>query len=219
MDWMSWKTWSVIALILVAAFAIYTFAATENARVDEDAIATRPSSPARTPRLQPSPQGVTAVHMEWLDAQSGSYRSARNLFTYREPPPPPPPRPAPPPPDRDHDGVPDFKDNCPDVYNPDQADVDHNGIGDACQKTPIVVPPPPPPPAPKPPEFSYKYIGTFGPRGNPIATFSGNGTIVNARVGDTIENKFILRAIGVESVDIGFVGFPPDVKTRVPLGQ
>ncbi|MEA2326329.1 MAG: hypothetical protein QOE68_1288, partial [Thermoanaerobaculia bacterium] len=25
--------------------------------------------------------------------------------------------------------------------------------------------------------------------------------------------------IGIESVEIGFVGFPADVKTRVPLGQ
>lgn len=217
MDWMSWKTWGAIALILVAAFAIYTFAATQNARVDDEPVATRPA--ARTTRIQPAMQGVPPIHMEWLDAQSGSYRSQRNLFTYREPPPPPPPRPPAAPPDRDHDGVPDYKDNCPDVYNPDQADVDHNGIGDACQKTPVVAPPPPPPLPPVPPAFTYKFLGTFGPRSNPIATFSGNGEIVNARVGDTIDNKFILRAIGVESVDIGYVGFPPDVKARVALGQ
>ncbi|HVP07023.1 MAG TPA: SBBP repeat-containing protein [Candidatus Acidoferrum sp.] len=36
------------------------------------------------------------------------------------------------PPDVDGDGVPDAVDNCPTVYNPDQADSDHNGIGDAC---------------------------------------------------------------------------------------
>jgi YVTN family beta-propeller protein len=35
--------------------------------------------------------------------------------------------------DRDLDGVPDNQDNCPDVYNPDQADLNHNGIGDACE--------------------------------------------------------------------------------------
>ena len=34
--------------------------------------------------------------------------------------------------DRDGDRVPDAVDNCPDTYNPDQSDVDHNGVGDAC---------------------------------------------------------------------------------------
>src|SRR5437763_8365870 len=34
--------------------------------------------------------------------------------------------------DRDGDRVPDVVDNCPDLYNPDQSDFDHDGIGDAC---------------------------------------------------------------------------------------
>ena len=34
--------------------------------------------------------------------------------------------------DNDNDGVPDYADNCPDVYNPDQADNDGDGIGNAC---------------------------------------------------------------------------------------
>ena len=37
-----------------------------------------------------------------------------------------------PPLDTDADGVPDTIDNCPTTPNPDQADVDHDGIGDAC---------------------------------------------------------------------------------------
>lgn len=35
--------------------------------------------------------------------------------------------------DEDADGVADSDDNCPATYNPDQADRDHDGTGDACQ--------------------------------------------------------------------------------------
>jgi hypothetical protein len=221
MDWMNWKTWTVIGMLLIAAFAIYTFAATLSHGPEPGAPAAAIASASHTPQTRHAviAPGVGAVHTEWLDMQTGSYKSERNLFSYVEPPPPPPPAPPPPPPDRDHDGVPDFKDNCPDVYNPDQADLDHNGIGDACQTTPVIIPPPPPPPPPTPPTFPYKYIGTFGNPANPIATFTGSDQILNVRVGETIDGKFVLRGIGIESVEIGFVGFPNDVHTRVPLGQ
>jgi hypothetical protein len=35
-------------------------------------------------------------------------------------------------PDDDDDGIPDPKDNCLAIINPDQADVDNDGVGDAC---------------------------------------------------------------------------------------
>jgi hypothetical protein len=38
-----------------------------------------------------------------------------------------------PPDDRDGDRWPDGDDNCPDVYNPDQSDIDGDGVGDRCQ--------------------------------------------------------------------------------------
>jgi hypothetical protein len=37
--------------------------------------------------------------------------------------------------DRDGDGVGDSSDNCPTIYNPDQADSDNDGVGDACDST------------------------------------------------------------------------------------
>ena len=36
--------------------------------------------------------------------------------------------------DRDGDRVPDTVDNCPDQYNPDQSDLNHDGVGDRCDK-------------------------------------------------------------------------------------
>ena len=182
---MSWKTWTIIGLIIVALFAIYAFAATQSARTPDVVPPARTAT--RTIGAQTTAPGTIVVHKEWLETQSGSYRIERNLFSYKEPPPPPPPPPPKP--------------------------------------QPVIVQPPPPPPpppqpaAPVPPPFPYKYIGTFGTPSNPIATFSGNGEIVNVRIGETIDGKFILRSIGIESVEIGFVGFPPDAKTRIALGQ
>lgn len=232
MDWMSWKTWTGVAVLIIAVFAIYLLAAPEPpssasssalARTQDPLIAVEPRPrslqagsrqilTARTP-------GVEPVHTEWLDTQSGSYSSRRNLFAFPAPPPPPVPKPPPPPPDRDKDGIPDFRDNCPDKPNPDQQDIDKNGIGTACETKPEIAPPPPPPPEPVPPPFTYKYIGTFGSASHPIATFAREGGIVNAHVGDIIEGKFILRSIGIESVEISFIGFPPDRKQRIPIGQ
>jgi hypothetical protein len=40
------------------------------------------------------------------------------------------------PPDADGDGVPDGSDNCPAVFNPNQADCDGDGQGDACESDP-----------------------------------------------------------------------------------
>ena len=216
---MNWKIWTIIGVILVALLAVYTFASPDgHAAVPSLAQATVTDSP-RSATIALTTPGVPRIRKEWLDPQSGSYRSSRDLFSYVEPPPPPPPQPPPPPAppkDSDHDGVPDVRDNCPDVSNADQADLDRNGIGDACQSTEVKIFVE----APHPPEFSYKYIGTFGPKSNAIATFSGDGELINVRVGETFGNgKFILRNIGIESADIGFPGFPMDMHKRVPIGQ
>jgi len=226
MDWMNWKTWASIAVLLIVGFAIYSFASPEAQRVpttatvraDLEANDAKKAGNAAASAAMPTNIGFEPVHKEWIEPQPGAYKSERNLFAYKEPPPPPPPPPPAAPPDRDKDGVPDFRDNCPDKYNPDQADLDHNGVGDICQPN-FVPPPPPPPPKPQPPQFDYKYIGTFGSPSNPLATFARGGDIVNVRVGDTIDGKFILRSIGLESVEIGYVGFPPDERTRVPIGS
>ena len=221
MDWMNWKTWTVAAVVLIAVFAIYTFASPDGN--DAGAViaprgAVGTTGP-KTPRPKPvlAPPGVDPVRLDLLEAESGSYKSERNLFAYKAPPPPPPiaaPPPPAPPPDQDKDGVPDFRDNCVSTPNPDQQDVDRDGIGAVCDEPEV----PPPPPPPVPPQFMWKFIGMFGRPQSPIATFTREGEIVNARAGEIIEGKFILRRIGIESVEIGYVGFPPDITLRVPLG-
>ncbi len=95
--------------------------------------------------------------------------------------------------DTDLDGVPDFMgggtsgtplDNCRFVYNPDQADQDGNGIGDACDTNPLNTSPPPAghvdpqatvPPPPQPSGFapSDPIIVTATVKFNAV-TFPGN---------------------------------------------
>lgn len=218
-----WRSWGLIAGLVVAGLAIWLFAQSSSAiRLPEEEAAEVRRQPRTGAQLVSDPNalppGVEPLRVDLLDARARSYTSRRNLFDFVAPPPPPvvrepEPAPPPPPPDRDGDGIPDAMDNCPDVANPDQTDVDRNGVGAACQEG-QEIPPPPPLPA-----FPYTYIGSFGPRGQELAAFSKDGEIVNVRPGQTFGGRFILRRIGVESVDIGFTGFPPERTRRIGVGQ
>ncbi len=207
------NVWLIVLGSILALYAIYLVARPAG---DEPAAA----SPRRAAAEVVARTGGTIepIHVEWLEPKSGSYRSSRNLFAWVEPPPPPvvvaPP--PPPPPDKDRDGVPDYQDNCPDTANADQTDVDRNGIGAACQEGQEI---PPPPPPPTPPPFPYKFLGTFGKVPRPLAVFSRDGELLNVRLGETFGGKFILVNVGIESADIAYVGFPPDVRKRIPIGE
>ncbi|MGH9382385.1 MAG: hypothetical protein ACRD2Z_17515 [Thermoanaerobaculia bacterium] len=95
----------------------------------------------------------------------------------------------------------------------------------AAAQAPKPAPPPAPPSprqgpaAPQPPPVTLVFLGTFGPREAPIAVFSDREAIYNARQGDVIEELFIVRQIGYESVDLGFVGFPEDLTHRLAVGS
>ena len=159
-------------------------------------IAAEPA-PAR-PRAGSSKKNVTAEDVPSISPEDlrprppHSVSTERDLFDLREPtrPPPPTPTPAPPPP-------------------PQPGDPRYVGP----------LPPPPPTPTPAPPPISFKFVGSFGPRDRPIAVLAAGDRIVNARAGDTVFEQFILRRVGYESIDVGFVGFPEREKRRVGIEQ
>ena len=64
--------------------------------------------------------------------------------------------------DADGDGVGDNGDNCPDAANPDQADRDANGRGDACDA-------PPPNPKPTTGDLARELVAALGPLPHGIA--------------------------------------------------
>lgn len=71
---------------------------------------------------------------------------------------------------------------------------------------------------PKPPPFTLKYLGNFGPAERRLAVFTDGKTIYNVKEGGTIDGKFTVNHIGFESVDIGFVGFADTPPQRLPAG-
>lgn len=76
---------------------------------------------------------------------------------------------------------------------------------------------------PPPPPFNREYIGYLGPRPQLVAAFRKSGQDVTdvevAMVGDVIDDIYIVRAIRLESVTIGYVGYPVSEDTSVPLSD
>lgn len=68
-----------------------------------------------------------------------------------------------------------------------------------------------------PPPIPYRALGIFGPRERPIVTFEDGGRLINAREGDVLDGRFVLRRVGRESVDFAFVGLPPEITRRIPV--
>lgn len=89
---------------------------------------------------------------------------------------------------------------------------------------PVVRQPPKPvsttPPKPKPPPVDVEFIGSFGPENRRIAVFEGEkDQVINALVGDLVNGKFRVVAIGLESVDLGFEGFPDEPPERLGIKE
>jgi hypothetical protein len=163
---------------------------------------TRPSSaaagedaaPSRSARSRTREREVRPDEVQVIDEDDFKVRpskdgadTGRDLFDLREPTKKPPPTPFPPPPPP----------------------------GDARFIGPL--PPPPPTPTPRPPEITFKFVGTFGPKAHPIAVIQEGDKVYNVRAGDVLFDKFVLRSVGYESIDIGFVGFPETESRRIGI--
>lgn len=76
---------------------------------------------------------------------------------------------------------------------------------------------------PPPPPFNREYIGHLGPTPTLVAAFrKGDGDTAEievATVGQVIDGIYIVRAIGLESVTIGFIGYDASEDTSVPLSD
>ncbi|HEX9303043.1 MAG TPA: hypothetical protein VGA31_01190 [Thermoanaerobaculia bacterium] len=79
--------------------------------------------------------------------------------------------------------------------------------------------PPTPLPTPAPPNIAFQLIGIFGPKDRPIAVLRSGDQITNARKGDVVFGQFKIQNVGYESIDVGFVGFPPAETRRLPITQ
>lgn len=72
---------------------------------------------------------------------------------------------------------------------------------------------------PPPPRFERAFLGFFGPQRLPVVVFRDGDKVEVAVTGMILDDKFVVRHIGLESVEIGFVGYPEEVSTRVPLAE
>ncbi|REJ81824.1 MAG: hypothetical protein DWQ36_05250 [Acidobacteria bacterium] len=70
---------------------------------------------------------------------------------------------------------------------------------------------------PVPPPIDVEYLGSFGPKDRKIAVFADGETTINALRGEVVKKKFRVHAIGFESVDLTFEGFPDAPPKRLAL--
>jgi len=62
------------------------------------------------------------------------------------------------------------------------------------------------------------YLGWLGPDRLRIAVFQEGDNVFAVPVGETVR-QFVVREVGPTAVKIGFVGYPNDVTSKVPLAR
>ncbi|HSN88476.1 MAG TPA: hypothetical protein VL025_17075 [Thermoanaerobaculia bacterium] len=143
-----------------------------------------------------APGRVAQLRLGDLDRVPPSYAEGRDPWRFVDPPPPPPPPQPPPPP------PPSAAELAA------QEEARRRAAEEAARLAAEAA-------RPKPPEFTWEYLGNFGPANKKIAVFSDGKREYNAQEGEVLAGKFIVARIGYESVDIKFVGFPNEPAKRL----
>ena len=138
------------------------------------------------------PVEIAELRLEALDHKPAAYEPGRDPFRFA-------PRPQPPPP-------------------PPKTDDGAAQRAAAAARQRERPPAGPQPAQPQPPAIEFVYLGSFGVPGNEIAVFSDGKEILNAFAGDVLQQQFVVRSIGFESADIGFVDFPEAPAKRLAVG-
>lgn len=68
------------------------------------------------------------------------------------------------------------------------------------------------------PEFDLKFLGSFGSRQTRLAVFSDGVEIFNTLEGGVLKEHFVIRQIGFESVDVGYLDYPDEPVMRLAAG-
>jgi hypothetical protein len=146
----------------------------------EPAVASRRK---RSEKREATSEDVPAISKDDLAPRkpAAAAIAGRDLFDFRPPTPVPPPSPPPTP-------------------TPQPVCGDGRYVGPCPPPTP-----PPPTPTPSPPEITFKCIGTFGSKNDPIAVLVQGDQIIDAKAGDVVFDRFKVIRVGYESVEIGFV--------------
>ena len=162
---------------------------------DSAAPPTLPGARRGTRTSTGAPQ-VAQLRLGDLDRVPPSYAEGRDPWRFVDPPPPPPEPPPPPPP------PPSAAELAA------QEEARRRAAEEAARLAAEAA-------RPKPPEFTWEYLGNFGPASKRIAVFSDGKREYNAQEGEVLAGKFIVARIGYESVEIKFVGFPNEPAKRL----
>jgi hypothetical protein len=138
---------------------------------------------------------VEELQLSELEVGTEVLNQGRNPFQIRQAAPPPPP-----------------------VPEPSESDL-RRRLEEARQRQEDKGPEPDRrPAAPMPPTIDVVYLGSFGSGRMRLAVFSDGNEIFNVPEGDVLKEKFVVVKIGLESADLGFVGFPEAPAKRLEIG-